>query len=233
MLTSDFFCWYYRKVKLRENTSIVVVVTLEVVTADKKSQFVGKKTCWRSTIYISLTSNFCIDIVHEDRARIPTQLTRHSNIFTRVFLASSTRQLHPTTPSLFYSHSPSLRLLPPPLSSLSPPLFLLFPFSLLSSFFLFFLFFLFLSFLSSLFFFFSYSFFSFLSFIFLSFFSFPFLFYFLSLSLSFFPSPFSLFSRRQRNFTDNILTGGGGGGGSHPHTPPFWDDPGCKPSRDS
>ena len=99
-------------------------------------------------IYISPTSQFCIDIVYEDRARIPTQLTRHSNIFTLVFLAPSTRRLHPTTPFLFYSHSSSLRLLPP----LSLPPFLLFPFSLFSSFFpsLSFLSFPFFSFLSSL-----------------------------------------------------------------------------------
>ena len=172
----------------------------------------------RPTIYISPTSNFCIDIVHEDRARIPTQLTRHSNIFTRFFLAPSTRRLHPTTP---FSLSLPLLLsqtLTSPLSTLFHPPFLLFPFH--SCFFLFsfsffsFLssppsfssFFLLFSFLSFPFF----PFFSFLSFLFLFFFSFPLFFFsllsslffplFISLSFFpslfvplFFPSPFSLF----------------------------------------
>ena len=59
-------------------------------------------------MYISPTSKFCIDIVHGDRARIPTQLTRHSNIFTRVFLAPSTRRIHPTNPPLSFTPTPSL-----------------------------------------------------------------------------------------------------------------------------
>ena len=81
----------------------------------------------------------------------------------RVFPAPSTRRLNPTTPSLFYSHHSSPRLLPPLVSLFS---FFFLPFLL---------FFLFLSFLSFLFFFFFLLFPFFLSFPFFTFFSFFFL----------------------------------------------------------
>ena len=169
----------------------------------------GKKTCRPTDIHQS--SNFCIDRVHEDRARVPTQLTRHNNIFMRVFLVPSTRRLHPTIPSFFYSHPSSLRLLPPHLSPLFHPPFLLFPFSLFSSFFLFsFSFFLFSPFLplflSSLF----VPFFSFLSFIFLFLFSFLSLPSLFSLPLfSFFPTAAQFY----RQYPDRW------GGVSHPPPP--------------
>ena len=129
----------------------------------------------------------------------------------------------PNNPLLSFTPTPPLS--GSYLSSLSPP-FLMFPFY---SFFLFlfpFLSFPLLSsppsfsffslFLSSLFF-------PFFSFLFLSFFSFPFLFFSFPFPSLVFPSAFLFFSRRQRNFTDNILTGGGV---SHPTPPPFGDAPG-------
>ena len=140
---------------------------------------------------MSPTSNFCTDIIHEDWARIPTQLTRHSNIFTRVFLAPATRRLHATTPFSFLlpRPHPSDSYLPS-LSPLNQRRFFCFPVTLFSSFFLFSLF---LSFLSSLFFFFCLSFLSLNSVLFLSFLSFPFFLFFSFSFFLFFPFP-SLFS---------------------------------------
>ena len=115
----------------------------------------------------------------------------------------------PRTPSLFYSHSSFLQAFTSPLFPLFHPPFLLFPFSL----FLLFFFSFFPSFLSFL----SFPFFPLLSFffflfsflLFLSFLSFPFFLFF----------SFVSFSRRQRNFTESILTGGGGGGSGGVATP--------------
>ena len=209
--------------KLRENTTIVVVVTLEVVTADKKSQFVGKLLFSRPTDIIHLTD---FKLLQEYRHSWPDTATYLCVSILLPRRDDSTKQ----PSSLFYSHSSSLRLLPP-LSPLFHSPFLLFPFSLFFSFYLFFL--LFLSFLLLFLFFFfsflcsppSFSFFLFLSSLFFPFFSFlSFSFSFSFPSLSFSPFPFSLFPRRQRNFTDNILTSGGGGGEGVSHTP-FGDAP--------
>ena len=170
--------------KLRENTSIVVVVTLEVVTADKKSVR-RKKNLLADRQYTShrLQNSALIEYTRID------QEYRHSWPDIATFLPmslllpprdDSTQQpplsLLSFIPRFFCFPFP-FSLFFPVLSSLSFPFFPLlplFPFSL--------------------------SFFSFLSFLFL------FFFYFLSLSLSFFPPPSLLFSRWQRNLTYNILT---------------------------
>ena len=199
--------------KLRENTSIVVVVTLELVTADKKSQFVAEKIC-RPTDNIHLTD---FKLLHWYSTRGSSKNTDTADPTKQHIYSCLSCPLDETTPP----NNPLLSFTPtpplsgsylPPLSSLSPPVSFL---SLLLFFLL--LFFLFLSFLSSLFFFsfllFSLPFFFFLL-LFFPFFSFLFLFFsFLFFSFPFplfFPLPlFSFFPRRQRNFTDNILTSWG------------------------
>ena len=162
-------------------------------------------------LHFTRLQTFCIDRVQEDRARIPTQLTRHSNIFNRVISCS----LDETTPP----NNPLSLLLPLLLSQALNS-----PFSSLSSL---------VTFCFSLLIFFSFPYLSFPFFPFFSFLSFLFLFFFsfLSLSLSFFSLPlFSVFSRRPRNFTDNILTGWGGV--SHPPTPPLWRRPWVRGRRE-
>ena len=206
--------------KLRENTSILVVVTLEVVTADKKSQFVRKKTC-RPTDNIHLT-DFKLHWYSRRGSSKNTQLTRQSNIFTRVFLTPSTRRLHPTTSLSLLLPLLLSQALTSPLSPIFHLRFFCFPL------FFFFLFFLFLSFLSSLFFFLSFfllfsflsfpffpffSFLSFLSFFSLSFFSLFLSFFLLSLPLfSFFPTAAQFYRQHPDRW---------GGGG---RTPP-WQHP--------
>ena len=157
----------------------------------------------------------------------------HSNIFTRVFLAPSTRRLHPTTPfSLLLP-----LLLSQTLTSHLTPRFFCFPFY---SFFFFFSssFFSSFSFLSSppffLLFFSFFLLFSFFSFLFLSFFSFPLLFSFPFLFFLFFPFPSLFFPPPFLFFPDGsaiLPTISWQVGMSHPHSPlcrrPCYDDVLC------
>ena len=143
------------------------------------------------------------DYQQEDRARIPTQLTRHSNISMRIFLAPSPRRFRLTnnTPSLSILLPLLLfRLLPPPPPSLHPPVSFFLNFSSFFPFLVFFFFFFFpFFFLLPLF---TLFFFSSLFFLFLSFLSFSFLFFPFPFPLIF-SSPFPYFNSIQ--FNSNLL----------------------------